>query len=297
MRAVEQRRVIAGIVGQANRRGVRPRTDEVAPPQFSRIDVHLARRRLHDAFKHIGRFGTSCAAISIDGNRVREDRLHLGVDRGRGVLAGEQRGVQDGRNRGRERRQIRAHVRRRVHAQAEELAVGVHREFGFGDVIAAVCIGEKCFRALARPLDRPPDFLRRPRQRHIFRIQINLRAEAAAHVRRDDPQFRFRQRQHERRHQQTLDVRILVRDVDRVAVVGLRITRVHGARFDRVRHQALIHDIQRGHVRGLREGGVGGGFIAVAPGVAEVVRRFIVDLRLAGVRLRWRYRRTAGSTS
>jgi hypothetical protein len=91
-------------------------------------------------------------------------------------------------------------------------------------------------------------------------------------------------RQHERGHQQSLDVRILIRDVDRVALVVLRIARVDGARFDRVRHEALVDDIERRHVRGLRERGVGRGLVAVAPVVADVVRHAVVHERPARVR-------------
>ena len=286
-RAGEDGLVIAGVVGEADRRRVRKLADEIAAANLRRIELHLARGRFHQPLHHVRRFGAARAAIGIDGNGVREDRFHLRVDRGRGVLAGEQRGVQNGRHARRERRQIRAHVGGRVDAHAEELAVRVHGQFGLGHVIAAVRVRDERFRALGRPLDRTADFLRRPRQRDVFRIQEDLRAEAAADVRRDHAQFRFRQRQHERGHQQALDVRILIRDVERVAVVLHGIARVDRARFDRVRDQAVVDDVERGDVRGLGEGGVGGGLVAVAPVVADVVRHVVVHER-AGRRRRMR---------
>ncbi len=206
--------VVAGVVGEADRRRIRKLADEIAAADFRRIEFHLARGGFDQTLDHVGRFGAACAAIGIDGNGVGEDRFHLGVDRGRRVLAGEQRRVQDGRHARRERGQIRAHVGDGVNAHGEELAVGVHREFGFRHMIAAVRVGDERFRALGRPFDRTADFLRCPRERDVFGVQENLRAEAAAHVRRDDAQFRFRQRQHERGHQQALYMRILVRDVD-----------------------------------------------------------------------------------
>ena len=53
----------------------------------------------------------------------------------------------------------------RVHAQADDLAVGVEREFGVGHVVAAVRVGEERLGAVGRPFDRAVDLLAPPRRK------------------------------------------------------------------------------------------------------------------------------------
>src|SRR3546814_10521552 len=66
------------------------RRHEVLLAQFDRVHLQLARRRLDDALDHIGGFRPAGAAIGIHRRGVGEHRLDLGIDRRRGVLAGEQ---------------------------------------------------------------------------------------------------------------------------------------------------------------------------------------------------------------
>ena len=179
-----------------------------------------ARRGVHQPLDDVGGLGPAGAAIGVDRRGVGEHGRHLAVDRRRRVLAGEQRRVEDGRYARGEGRQVGAHRRGRVHAHGEELAVLVQRQLGVGDVIAPVRVGQKRFAALGGPLERPVDPLRRPDQRGLFGIEIDLRAEAAADVGRDDAHLVLRQAEHEGRHQQPLDVRVLAGDIERVAVVG-----------------------------------------------------------------------------
>ena len=94
---------------------------------------------------------------------------------------------------------------------AEEFAVLVERQFGFGHVIAALGVGDEALAALAHPLDRPADFGGRPGDHRLFGIVELLHAEAAADIRRHDPQFVLRNVEHECAHQQANDVRELAR--------------------------------------------------------------------------------------
>ncbi len=149
------------------------------------------------------------------------------------------------------------------------------------DVVAAVRVGQERFAALGRPLDRAVDALRRPDHRRLFGVQVDLRAEAAADVGRDDAHLVLGQAEHEGRHQQALDVRILVRDVERVRVVGAVVRRERRARLDRVRDEPVVDDVELRHVRGLRERGVDRGLVAERPRVALVAGRLLVDLRRA----------------
>lgn len=282
--AVQARLVVARVIRQAHRRGIRERADEVAAAQFSRVDLQFARSRFHEAFDHIRCFRPPGATIRIDGRGVREDRFHLGIDGWRLVLARQQRRIQDGRHAAGKRRQIRAHVGRRMHAHGEEIALRIERQFRMRDVVAAMRIGQEGFGALGRPLDRSADLFRCPRERHVFRVQEDLRAEPAAHIRRNHAHLGFGQAQHECRHQQAFDVRVLVGDVERVAVVLARIAGVDGARLDRIRDQPVIDDVELRHVRGFGKCRVGGRLVAVAPGVTGVVRHVVVDGGAGGIR-------------
>ncbi|MCY1357449.1 hypothetical protein D9M69_439430 [compost metagenome] len=279
LRARQAGLVVAGIVGQPHRGGVRELADEVLAAQFGRIRLQLVRGGLDQPFDHEGGFRPPRAAVGIDRRGVGEHRLDLGIDRRGRVLAGQQRRIQDGRHAAGKGRQVRAHVGDRMHAHRQELAVGIERQLGPGHVVAAMRVGQEGLATVRGPLDRAADLLRGPRQRHVFRIQEDLGTEAAAHVGRDDAQPRFRQPQHERAHQQAFDVRVLVGDVDGVAVVLARIAGVDRARLDRVGDEPVVDDVQRGHVRGLGEGGIGGGLVAVAPGVAGVGRHVVVHQR------------------
>ena len=186
-------------------------------PDLGRVDLHLARRLLDDALDDVGRLGPTGAAVGVDRRGVGEHRLDLGVDRRRLVLAGEQGRVEDRRHRRGEGREVGAHVGDRLDAQREEVALRVERQLGRGDVVAAVRVGEERLAALGGPLDRPADPLARPDQGDVLGVEEDLRAEAAADVGRDHPHLRLGQAEHEGAHQQPLDVRVLVGDVERVA--------------------------------------------------------------------------------
>ena len=145
---------IAAVVFHHDRRLVRIGLlgNHVAAADFGPIDSHVACRDVDQAFEHEGRFRPPGAAIGIDRHGVGEDDLHFAVDRRRGVDAGEQRAVEIGRDIGAEGRDVAADVGDGVDAQAEELAVFVERQFGLGDVVAALRIGDEPFAALARPI-------------------------------------------------------------------------------------------------------------------------------------------------
>jgi hypothetical protein len=125
------------------------------------------------------------------------------------------------------------------------------------------------------------DSLGGPGAHHILGVQIDLRAEAAADVGRDHAHLVLGQTQHERGHEQPLDVRVLAGDVERIAVVGARVGGVRGARLDGVGDKAVVDDFERGHVRGSGEGLVDRGLVAETPDVAGVVGRRVVHHRRA----------------
>ena len=140
---------------------------------------------------------------------------------------------------------------------------------------------EERLAALGHPGDRAIDLLARPHHRRLFRIQIDLRAEPAADVGRDDAHFVLRQPEHEGRHEQSLDVGVLVGDMERVAVVGPAVRRRRGARLDRVRNQPVVDHVERRDVRRDGERGVDRRLVTQRPRVALVARRAFVELRRA----------------
>ena len=232
--------VIAGVVTQCHRRLIRKRCDEVAPPEIGVGDFHFARRGRDEPLDDESRLGAPGPAIGVDRCRVREDGRDFAVNRGRRVLSGEQRRVQDGRNARRERREVGAKVGSRVHAHRQKFAVLIEGQLGGRQVIAAVRVGQEGFRALGGPLDRAVDALAGPRHHRFFGIQKNLGTKAAADVRSDDAYFVFRQPEHERGHQETLHVRILARDIQRVTIIPARVAGDGGARLDRIWNEPAL---------------------------------------------------------
>ena len=263
--------VVAGVVGEADRRCIGEAADEVAPADLRGVELHFARGGLHQALDHVGGLGPARPAVGVHRRGVGEHPGDLAEDLRRGVLARQQRGVQDGGHRRGEGGQVGAQVRGGVHAHAEEAAFGVHRQLGGGDVVAAVGVGQEGLAALGGPLDRAVDLLRGPHQHRLLRVQEDLGAEAASDVGRHHAQLVLRDAQHEGRHQESLDVRVLVGDVDGVAVVCAAVDRIGGARLDRVGDQPVVAELQLRDVMGSREGGIGGAPVADRPGVADVV--------------------------
>ena len=106
----------------------------------------------------------------------------------------------------------------RVDAQADDLAVGVEREFGVGDVVAAVRVGQERLGAVGGPFDRAVDLLGRPDADRLLGVDEDLRAEAAADVGRDDAQLVLGRDADEGRQHEPRDMRVLARRVERQRV-------------------------------------------------------------------------------
>ncbi len=72
---------------------------------------------------------------------------------------------------------------------------------------------------------------------------------------------------------------VLRRDVQRVGVVPSVEFRQGRARFDRVGNEPIVDELERGDVRRLSKGGIGGCLVAEPPNVAGVVGNVVVDER------------------
>jgi len=72
-------------------------------------------------------------------------------------------------------------------------------------------------------------------------------------------------------------MRVLVGDVQRVAVIGAAVTSVRRARLDRIRNQPVVDELELGDVGRLGKGGVDRRLVAQRPDVAGVVRCDVVQ--------------------
>ena len=155
----------------------------------------------------------------------------------------------------------------------DDLAVRVEREFGVRDVIAAVRVGQEGFGALGRPFDRPVDLLGRPGADRLLGVDEDLRAEPAADVGRDDAQLVLGREAHERGQHEPRDMRVLARRVERDRVGPRIVVAERRARLHRVGDQAVVDEVELGHVRRRGEGRVGRGLVAEVPVEDGVVGR------------------------
>src|SRR5262249_10819039 len=78
-----------------------------------------------------------------------------------------------------------------LNMQREETTVGVDRELRMGEVIASLIVRNKTFGPARDPPHRTAQPARSPGDDPLFRIELALVAEAAAHVGRDDAQRAF----------------------------------------------------------------------------------------------------------
>jgi hypothetical protein len=72
-------------------------------------------------------------------------------------------------------------------------------------------------------------------------------------------------------------VRILVGDVERVAVFGARVGGVRRARLDRIGHEPVVDELELGDMRRLGERRIGRRFVAERPDVAGIVGRGLMN--------------------
>ena len=279
----KRRLVVAGVVHQGHGRlvGKLVRLDEVPAADFRGVDAQLPGGLVDDPLQQVGRLRTARAAVGVHGHGVGEHRPHMSVNQRGLVLTGQQGRVQIGRHAGRKSGEIRAHIGKRIGLQAQELAVRIQRQFGGRDMVAAVGVGDEGLCPVAGPFDRAPQHLRRHRDDGFLGIVIDLGAEAAADIRRIDPQLVLRDRQHERAHQEPDHVRILAGGVERVVAVGGVVVANGAAGLHRVRRDAVVHEFQRRYVRGIGERRIDFRLVAQGPVVADIARRFLVHHRAA----------------
>ena len=270
------------VEGQARLEGHLLRRDHVATAQLRRINPQLIRRQIDDALDDEGRLRAPIAAKGTHGIGVRINRRHVHMDRGGEIDARQRAEVAIGAavcaGLG-----VAAHVHEVMHAQAQEHAVLVEREFRVRDIVAAMGVGQEALRAGAHPFHGIARHLGGQQHQTHFVEHARLHAEAAADVARHHAQAALGDVQ--RLGQFLAEVQgALQGRVDRVAVRRLivmadRAARLHSRRRHAADHEALLDDVV-----GLGEGGVGRLLIALEMHEADVVFAIVPDEGRAGLR-------------
>ena len=158
---------------------------------------------------------------------------------------------------------------------ARNLASRVERQLDMGDVVAAVRVGHEAFRALGGPFDRLAHLAGGPGDDRLLGVMVDLRAEAAADIGRDDAQPRLRDVQHEGAHQQPDHVRVLAGRIERVLAGRAVELADRGARLHRVRHEPVVDEVELDDPRRLGDRGIDRGRIAEVPVVADIAGRLV----------------------
>ncbi len=161
-RLVERAAEVPRVVRHQDRSLMRERLHEVDMSELGRVTAGLSGGDLDDALDEESGLRPAGATIGVDRRGVGVDRVDLAVDVRNVVLPRQERRIGVGRDERREGRHVRAQICDCAGPQSRHLALGVERELGVGDMIAAMRIGQKRFRALRGPLDGTVDLLGRP---------------------------------------------------------------------------------------------------------------------------------------
>ncbi|SCD60345.1 hypothetical protein GA0115245_11005 [Streptomyces sp. di188] len=189
-RLVRGRLVVAAVVGEPRDRVVRELVvaDPVAAAQLDRVHAEFGGQLVHDPLDGVRGFRTSRAPVGVGGRAGGEHAraaelvgVHL-VDRRVHERA------EDRHARG-DQHQVGAHVGEQVHLQAAQPAVAVGGDLDVLDHAAPVVGGQVALGAGLGPLHGPAEAPRDRQRDRLLAVHLELGAEAAAHVGRDDPQL------------------------------------------------------------------------------------------------------------
>ena len=228
------------------------RRHEVASAKFVRREVHLMRRFLHQPLDDIGGFRPPGATIGVHRHGVRIDRAHAVVHRRHHVDADMHAARRKRRDERTELALIRAEIGDGRNLHGEYLAVLVQRHRRFRHMVAALRIAQEAFRAVRRPLHRPPQHLRREQHQRIFGIDEGLHAEAAAHVFRHHAQLLDRNLERVLGDIVAHRMHALAAGIERVMVAIRLVVTERRARLHRVHDDAVVDELELRHMmRGL----------------------------------------------
>ena len=190
-RLLQRRGVVAAVVLPAQRRLVRELLlgDEVLHAQLGRIHLQFLREHVGDPLDAVHRLGDPERAAVRDppGRLVGVDAVHLGECALHVVRPGAD-GEQAGGELGRVGSRVGvAVVGERLDLERRHRAVLLRRQLRVDVVVAGEGVGLEVLHPVLHPFDRFADHHGRRHRDHVARVDGDLAAEAAADVRRNDP--------------------------------------------------------------------------------------------------------------
>ena len=251
--------------------------DPVLLAQLHRVAAKLGGELIHDPLDGVCRLGPAGTAVGV-GRRL--GREHTGAEepvRRHLVDRREHEGAEDRDTRGDEL-QVGAHVGEQLDLEPEQRAVLLRRDRDVLDLVAAVRRGLVVLAARLGPLDRPAELAGDDQREDLLGVDVELGAEAAAHVGGHDAQLVLGDARGEREHhaQHVGDLGGGVQG----ELVGRRDRRHDdGARLHRRRQQTLLAEPARDHDRVVTGGR--DGLVEVRPGTREVEQEALVGALVA----------------
>ena len=254
LRELEAARVVARVVGPAERRLVGQLPDQVAAPQLERVEAELARGDVDRALHEVGGLGAARPAVGAGGDLVGAPAHHLHVGRADVVDAAHEHrgGVRRDRGGG---HQVAAEVGPDAGTEGEHPALAVERQLHVRLHAASLVGRHEVLLAVLGPLDGAPGHDRRGRHEHRLGGGRSLAAEGAAHVRHDHVDRVLGPVEHGREPGQ-LAVAVLRRDPDREQILALVVGGDRSACLHRHGRQPWHGVARPHHVRRRREGGL-----------------------------------------
>ncbi len=249
--------------------------DPVPLPDRQRVHPEFGGQFVHDPLDGERRLRAASAAVGVGRHLGGEhagafERVGVHLVDGRVHERAEQRHPR------RHQHQVGAHVGQQVDRQATQPAVAFGRHPDPLPLVAAVVHGHVALAAGLGPLDRPAELAGDQHREHFLGGDLELGAEATAHVGGDDPDVLLRDaeegRQREPQHVRDLGGR------PQGDLTGHVTARDHRARFHRARDQPLLPVVPLDHHRRIPESGDGVPLLE-DPLVALVAR--LVHLRRA----------------
>ena len=260
-RQVERLLVLPAVVGEPRRRAVREpvRRNQVAPPDLRRIDPQPPGEHIHRPLDQVGRLRPPGTPVGLVRRGVRERPLRPRPRRRERVRPHDHRAGERRRRRPRPAVVGAAVVERvQVGARHPPVLPGVQRQPR--EQVAPVGRRQEVLAARGDPPHRPAQPPRQPADQHLLRVEVRLRPEPAADLRRDRPHL-LRRDAEDLRHAVPHPVRRLGGGPDREP--PLVVPRRRRAGLHRAGDQPLDAEVERHPRRRLRAAAVRAGPLVV----------------------------------
>ena len=229
--------VVTRVDGEARSHRVRELRDEVLAPELEWVHAELARERVHRALEHVRRLRSAGSAVGVRRCGVREGARERDAVVGDLVRPRVDPRTEE-RNAGSHELQVRAHGAPGFRPDRRDVAVLRRRERELVHDIAAVDGSHVVFGPLLRPLHRAAQTACERDRERALAVDLELRAEASAHVGRDHADLRLGDAEHEL-ESEARDVRCLRRRPESDLAGGPDL-REHATGLDRVRDEPRL---------------------------------------------------------